>query len=129
MATATPVEIGLAAPGGGAGLVLARLGDEPLPEGKAKFQTFPSVVSHKFLVLQSSPCASMPGVVPQAIAGYWQGPQRSSGVQGELPEGAPHGSCGGVAPLGNDPPFPAGTRLATEPVGHAEALETYGTRH
>ncbi|MXY53786.1 MAG: VOC family protein, partial [Gammaproteobacteria bacterium] len=28
----TPIEIGLAAPGGGAGLVLARLNDEPLPE-------------------------------------------------------------------------------------------------
>ena len=33
----TPIEIGLAAPGGGAGLVLARLNDEPLPEGKGRY--------------------------------------------------------------------------------------------
>ena len=33
----TPVEIGLAAPGGGAGLVLARLNDDPLPEGKGRY--------------------------------------------------------------------------------------------
>lgn len=33
----TPIEIGLAAPGGGAGLVLARLSDEPLPEGKGRY--------------------------------------------------------------------------------------------
>ena len=32
-----PIEIGLAAPGGGAGLVLARLNDEPLPEGKGRY--------------------------------------------------------------------------------------------
>ncbi|MDE0661455.1 MAG: VOC family protein [Gammaproteobacteria bacterium] len=32
-----PIEIGLAAPGGGAGLVLARLSDEPLPEGKGRY--------------------------------------------------------------------------------------------
>ena len=33
----TPIEIGLAAPGGGAGLVLARLSDELLPEGKGRY--------------------------------------------------------------------------------------------
>ena len=33
----TPIEIGLVAPGGGAGLVLARLSDEPLPEGKGRY--------------------------------------------------------------------------------------------
>ena len=33
----TPIEIGLAAPGGGAGLVLAHLNDEPLPEGKGRY--------------------------------------------------------------------------------------------
>ena len=36
-----PIEIGLAAPGGaatgGAGLILARLNDEPLPEGKGRY--------------------------------------------------------------------------------------------
>lgn len=32
-----PIEIGLAAPGGGAGLVLARLNDDPLPEGKGSY--------------------------------------------------------------------------------------------
>lgn len=34
---AAPFEIGLAAPGGGAGLILARLNDEPLPEGKSRY--------------------------------------------------------------------------------------------
>ena len=33
----TPIEIGLAAPGGGAGLILAHLNDEPLPEGKSRY--------------------------------------------------------------------------------------------
>lgn len=33
----TPIEIGLTPPGGGAGLVLARLNDDPLPEGKGKY--------------------------------------------------------------------------------------------
>ena len=33
----TPIEIGLTPPGGGAGLVLARLNDEPLPEGKGRY--------------------------------------------------------------------------------------------
>ena len=33
----TPIELGLAAPGGGAGLVLARLNDDPLPEGKGSY--------------------------------------------------------------------------------------------
>ena len=33
----TPIEIVLAAPGGGAGLVLARLYDAPLPEGKGRY--------------------------------------------------------------------------------------------
>ena len=33
----TPIELGLAAPGGGAGLVLARLNDDPLPEGKGRY--------------------------------------------------------------------------------------------
>ena len=33
----TPIEVGLAAPGGGAGLVLARLNDDPLPEGKGRY--------------------------------------------------------------------------------------------
>ena len=32
-----PIEIGLAAPGGGAGLVLARLNDDPLPDGKGRY--------------------------------------------------------------------------------------------
>ena len=32
-----PIEIGLSAPGGGAGLVLAHLDDEPLPEGKGRY--------------------------------------------------------------------------------------------
>ncbi len=32
-----PIEIGLAAPGGGAGLVLARLSGEPLPEGRGGY--------------------------------------------------------------------------------------------
>ncbi len=33
-----PIEIGLAAPGGGgAGLILARLNDDPLPEGKGRY--------------------------------------------------------------------------------------------
>lgn len=32
-----PIEIGLTAPGGGAGLILARLNDEPLPEGKSRY--------------------------------------------------------------------------------------------
>ena len=35
--SAAPIEIGLAAPGGGAGLVLARLNDDPLPEGKGRY--------------------------------------------------------------------------------------------
>ena len=33
----SPIEIGLAAPGGGAGLVLVRLNDDPLPEGKGRY--------------------------------------------------------------------------------------------
>ncbi len=32
-----PIEIGLAAPGGGAGLILARLNDEPLPEARGRY--------------------------------------------------------------------------------------------
>jgi len=32
-----PIEIGLAAPGGGATLVLAHLNDDPLPEGKGRY--------------------------------------------------------------------------------------------
>ena len=60
-----------------------------------------SVVSRKFLVLQSSPCASMQGVVRREYWAYSQGPQRGSGAHGELPKGAPHGACGRVAPLGN----------------------------
>ena len=32
-----PIEIGLAAPGGGAGLVLAHLNDDPLPDGKGRY--------------------------------------------------------------------------------------------
>ena len=32
-----PIEIGLVAPGGGAGLALAHLNDEPLPEGKGRY--------------------------------------------------------------------------------------------
>ena len=32
-----PIEIGLTPPGGGAGLVLAHLNDDPLPEGKGKY--------------------------------------------------------------------------------------------
>ncbi|MCY3622634.1 MAG: VOC family protein [Gammaproteobacteria bacterium] len=35
--SAAPIEIGLAAPGGGAGLVLAHLSDDPLPEGKGRY--------------------------------------------------------------------------------------------
>lgn len=35
--SATPIEIGLSAPGGGAGLVLAHLSDDPLPEGKGSY--------------------------------------------------------------------------------------------
>ena len=35
--SASPFEIGLAAPGGGAGLVLAHLSDDPLPEGKGRY--------------------------------------------------------------------------------------------
>ena len=68
----------------------------------------------------------MMGVVPQAIAGYWQGPQRGSGVQGELPKGAPHGSCGCVAPLGNDPPFPAGRVLPQNPWGTLKYYKLMG---
>ena len=33
----TPIEVGLAAPAGGAGLVLARLNDDPLAEGKGRY--------------------------------------------------------------------------------------------
>lgn len=32
-----PIEIGLVAPGGGAGLALAHLNDDPLPEGKGSY--------------------------------------------------------------------------------------------
>ena len=32
-----PLEIGLVAPGGGAGLILARLNNDPLPEGKGRY--------------------------------------------------------------------------------------------
>lgn len=32
-----PIEIGLVAPGGGAGLALAHLSDDPLPEGKGRY--------------------------------------------------------------------------------------------
>ncbi len=32
-----PIEIGLVAPGGGAGLALAHLNDDPLPEGKGRY--------------------------------------------------------------------------------------------
>ena len=35
--SAQPIEIGLAAPGGGAGLVLSHLSDDPLPEGKGSY--------------------------------------------------------------------------------------------
>ena len=43
----------------------------------------------------------MQGVVRREYREYWQGPQRGSGAHGELPKGASHGACGGVAPLGN----------------------------
>ena len=41
----------------------------------------------------------------------------------------PKGPVAALRPLAMEPPFPAGTRLATGPVGHAEVPETCGTRH
>ena len=52
----------------------------------------------------------MQGVVRREYREYWQGPQRGSGVQGDLPKGAPHGACGCVAPLGNASGIPCGER-------------------
>ena len=43
----------------------------------------------------------MQGVVRREYWTYSQGPQRGSGVHGELPKGAPHGTRGRVAPLAN----------------------------
>ena len=43
----------------------------------------------------------MQGVVRREYRAYSQGPQRGSGVHGDLPKGAPHGARGRVAPLGN----------------------------
>ena len=41
----------------------------------------------------------------------------------------PTGPVAALRPLAMGPPFPAGTRLATDPVGRAEIPETCGTRH
>ena len=41
----------------------------------------------------------------------------------------PTGPVAVLRPLAMGPPFPAGTRLATDPVGRAEIPETCGTRH
>ena len=43
----------------------------------------------------------MQGVVRREYRVYSQGPQRGSGVHGDLPKGASHGARGRVAPLGN----------------------------
>ena len=43
----------------------------------------------------------MQGVVRREYWTYSQGPQRGSGVHGDLPKGASHGTRGRVAPLGN----------------------------
>ena len=87
-----------------------RGGPEPVP-------VVPSAVSRKFLVFQSSPCASMQGVVRREYRAYWQGPQRGSGAHGELPKGAPHGACGRVAPLGNGSTIPGGDAPCHRPRG------------
>ena len=77
----------------------------------------PNAVSRKFLVFQSSPCASMQGVVRREYRAYWQGPQRGSSAHGELPKGAPHGACGRVAPLGNGSTIPGGDAPCHRPRG------------
>ena len=43
----------------------------------------------------------MQSVVRREYWTYSQGPQRGSGAHGVLPKGAPHGTRGRVAPLGN----------------------------
>ena len=87
-----------------------RGGPEPVP-------VVPSAVFRKFLVFQSSPCASMQGVVRREYRAYWQGPQRGGGAHGELPKGAPHGALGRVAPLGNGSTIPGGDAPCHRPRG------------
>ena len=68
----------------------------------------------------------MQGVVRREYREYWQGPQRGSGAHGDLPKGAPHGACGGVAPLGNASSIPCGERAL--PQTPWDALKRQNTR-
>ena len=62
--SATPIEIGLAAPGGGAGLVLARLNDEPLPEGKGRYgRVIVNTANAKALAARAAAAGSEPRFV------------------------------------------------------------------
>ena len=70
-----PIEIGLAAPGGGAGLVLARLSDEPLPEGKGRYgRVIVNTANAKTLAAKAEAAGSevrfvtIPGDNPPTIA-------------------------------------------------------------
>ena len=60
----TPIEIGLAAPGGGAGLVLARLDDRPLPEGKGRYgRVIVNTANAKALAAKAKAAGSEPRFV------------------------------------------------------------------
>ena len=59
-----PIEIGLAAPGGGAGLVLARLNDDPLPDGKGRYgRIIVNTASAKKLAAKAEAAGSEPRFV------------------------------------------------------------------
>ena len=56
-----PIEIGLTPPGGGAGLVLARLNDDPLPEGKGKYgRIIVNTANAKALAARAEAAGSQP---------------------------------------------------------------------
>ena len=60
----TPIEIGLVAPGGGAGLVLARLNDEPLPKGKGRYgRVIVNTANAKALAAKAAAAGSEPRFV------------------------------------------------------------------
>jgi len=62
--SAEPIEIGLVAPGGGAGLVLARLGDDPLPEGKGGYgRIIVNTANAKALAAKAEAAGSKPRFV------------------------------------------------------------------
>ena len=59
-----PIEIGLAAPGGGAGLVLAHLDDDPLPEGKGSYgRIIVNTANAKMLAAKAEAAGSKPRFV------------------------------------------------------------------